>query len=277
MVSTSPGDLRTAVAAARARWPGLTVTEADLSAQLTAAGVAPAPEDVVARGAELALAHAAAAGDPVAVAVVERDVMTSSRATIHRYLRDEARTEEVVQQLRIHFLVGEGGLPRLARFDGRAPLGAWVSMCAARLALHALRKDRSRREVSDEWSDALAQLTANDAVVEPLRARSADAVANALREACLALPRRQRSLVRLLFVEGESVDDVAAIYQVHRVTIWRWLQEAQEALRDHVRMHLRRALPAGELDTGALVAWVEDQVMLSLDVVLAPTVTDLRR
>jgi RNA polymerase sigma-70 factor (ECF subfamily) len=277
MVSAPPSDLRSAVDAARVRWPGLAVTDADLAASLAAAHIEPAPEDLAARGAELALAHAAAGGDPIAVAAFERDVMASSRSTIQRYLRDDARTEEVVQQLRIHLLLGEGAPPRLARFDGRAPLGAWASMCAARLALHALRKERSNREVAVEWSDALAQLGATDAVIEPLRARSSEAVANALREACLALSRRQRSLVRLLFVEGATVDDVAAIYQVHRVTIWRWVQEAQEALRDGVRAHLRATLPADELGSASLVAWVEDQVMLSLDVVLAPTATDVRR
>lgn len=98
----------------------------------------------------------------------------------------------------------------------------------------------------------------------------------ALREACLELPSRQRAVVRLAFVDGASADEIAAIYQVHRVTVWRWLQEAQELLRDGVRRRLRLAMSTDSLATDAMIAWVDDQVMLSLDQALTPTTTDVR-
>jgi DNA-directed RNA polymerase specialized sigma24 family protein len=82
----------------------------------------------------------ASSGDPVAVTAFEREVLIHARKIIRRYAREAARTDEVMQQLRIHLLVAEGtAAPRLVRFDGRAALGAWIGMCAARVALHALR------------------------------------------------------------------------------------------------------------------------------------------
>ena len=268
----------TAVAAARQRWPEVTVDAAAFAAALAGAGVTPAAADLAARGADLVLAHATAAGQAPAATVFERDIMSRARATIARYVRDAARVDEVVQQLRIQLMVAAPGMtrPRLARFDGRAPLGAWVCMCAARQALRAMRDERSRHEVAFEWSDALAELTATDDVVEPLRARYADAVAAALRDACAALPRRHRAVIRLLFVEDAAVDDVATIYQVHRVTVWRWVQEAQEQLRDSIRAQLRQAVPSSDVGSATLIGWVEGQVMLSLDQALSVTATDVR-
>ena len=51
------------------------------------------------------------------------------------------------------------------------------------------------------------------------------------------------------------------------------MQEAEAHLREGVR---RRLGAAGALPPDELVALVDDQVMLSLDRVLAPTETDLR-
>lgn len=267
--------LTRAHAEARARWPNLSVSADQLAASLGALTIEPAWME--ARGSELVLAHAAASGDPVAVAAFERDVLGSTRAIVRRYAREETRTDEVMQQLRIHLLVAEdGSAPRLARFDGRAPLGAWIGMCAARVALQTLRSERSRREVALEWSEALATLPATDPVVEQLRVRHAARVTEALRTACLDLPRRQRAVLRLLFVDGASVDEIAAMYAVHRVTVWRWVQEARAAMSVHVREQLRAVAEDGDPGSVSLVAWAMDQVELSLAGALSSTVTEQR-
>lgn len=228
------------------------------------------------RGSELVLAHAAAAADPAAVAVFEREVLGPARQIVRRYAREDARTDEIMQQLRIHLLVADRDAPpRLARYDGRAALGAWIGMCAVRVALHALRSERNRREVALEWSEALAALPATDPVLEQLRVRHAARVTEALRTACLDLPRRQRGVLRLMFVDGASVDEIATIYAVHRVTVWRWVQEARTALSARVREQLLVG-DGGESASASLVAWAMEQVQLSLDGALSSTVTEQR-
>jgi RNA polymerase sigma-70 factor (ECF subfamily) len=274
-VSEPLAGLVRAHAQARARWPELAVAPAQLATSLGALTIEPAWLE--ARGPELVLAHAAASGDPAAVAALEREVLMPARAIIRRYTREEARTDEVLQQLRIHLLVaGDGTPPRIARFDGRAALGAWVSMCAARVALHALRDERTRSEVAVEWSEAIAALPAADPVVEQLRVRHAARVADALRTACLELSRRHRAVIRLLFIDGASVDEVAAIYGVHRVTVWRWVQEARTVMSARVRDELRELASDGDPRTASLVAWAMDQMEMSLANALSSTVTELR-
>jgi RNA polymerase sigma-70 factor (ECF subfamily) len=267
--------LARAHAEARARWPNLSVSGDQLAASVGALTIEPAWLET--RGSELVLAHAAAAGDPIAITAFEREVLEPARGVIRRYARETARTDEIMQRLRIHLLVAdEESTPRLARFDGRASLGAWIGMCAARIALQALRSERTRREVALEWSEALAALPATDPVVEQLRVRHAVRVADALRTACLELPRRQRAVLRLLFVDGASVDEVATMYAVHRVTVWRWVQETRVAMSMQIREHLRGVAEGGDSATASLVAWAMEQVELSLGGALSSTVTEQR-
>ena len=246
MISTSPASpseraVEAAYASAVARWPGLTIGPSAVAERLSALQLAPGQLEshLATRGAEMIIAVAAAAADAVAIGVVDREFLTPARTVMQRYTRDGAQADELVQQLRIHMLVATGDdAPRIARFDGRAALGAWISMCATRLALSAHRSSRASREVSVEWSDALADLPAADPVVESLRARHAARVAEALRIACESLSRRHRAIVRLLFIDGASVDEAAAMYGVHRVTIWRQVQEAREELGAGIRAQL---------------------------------------
>ena len=255
--------------AALARCPGLGAATDALAASLAASGV----DEVrlAARGVDLILAHAAASGDRAALAELERTTFRSVRDTIHRYTRDAARTDDVVQRLRVHLLVSEpgGAPPRLTRYDGRSALGAWVGMCGVRLALHALRERRAANEVELDWSHAVTELPIDDPALARLCAAHRDRVAAALGTACMELPRRERAIVRLLFVEGASLDTVARMYQVHRVTVWRWV----EAARAQLASELKRRLGDVGSDTSALLAWVDSQIDLSLDAVLAPTVT----
>jgi RNA polymerase sigma-70 factor (ECF subfamily) len=270
----SSSALDAALAAATARWPGLDVSRAAIERTLADAGVD--ETRLTARGAEVILAHAAALGDEVATKAFDREGLAPLRGVIHRYTRTAPRTEEVLQRLRIHLLVADGDRrPRAALFDGRGALAAWLGMCATRLALYYLRGERNQREVASEWSDAIAELPAGDPLIEAARERHGATVSAALRDACLALPRRQRALLRLVFIEGASMDDLASVYQVHRVTAWRWVHDAQLALRAQVEDTLRRELGDSFDTTSGLVGWVGDQVELSLSALLAPTATDL--
>jgi RNA polymerase sigma-70 factor, ECF subfamily len=268
MATSLAAALDAALTGTRARCPGLGMAPDRLAASLEAAGVD--EPRLAARGVDLILAHAAAAGDRAALAELERTTFRGVGGTIQRYTRDPARTDEVVQRLRVHLLVAEPDAPpRLARYDGRCALGAWVGMCGVRLALHALREERAGTEVALEWSRAVAELPVDEPELEQLRRVHGERVTAALRAACAALPRRERAVVRLLFVDGASVETVARMYQVHRVTVWRWV----EAARAQLATDLRHELAALGSQTSVLVAWVGSQIELSLDAVLAPTAT----
>ena len=136
---TGPSEraVEAAYASAVARWPGLTIGAAEVAARFAELQLEPQQlqAHLTSRGAEMVITAAAAAADPVAINAVDREFLTPARAVMQRYTRDAAQADELVQQLRIHMLVAAGNdAPRIARFDGRAALGAWISMPRARWA-----------------------------------------------------------------------------------------------------------------------------------------------
>ena len=55
----------------------------------------------------------------------------------------------------------------------------------------------------------------------------------ALREAAAALEPRLRAVLAMHFTEDLSIDQIGAVYAVHRATAARWVQRARDEGRQH--------------------------------------------
>jgi len=73
-------------------------------------------------------------------------------------------------------------------------------------------------------------------------------------------------MLRMCFVEGASVDHIATTYAVHRVTVWRWLEDAKARVLVGMRVRLGELLPASDPGTGSLLALIGSQLELGLSV-----------
>jgi RNA polymerase sigma-70 factor (ECF subfamily) len=76
-----------------------------------------------------------------------------------------------------------------------------------------------------------------------------------------ALTARQRTLLRLAYVDGLTVDAIGRMYAVHRATAARWLAAAREALFEEARVRVQAAVGAGMT---SVIRLVHSQVQLSL-------------
>ena len=75
---------------------------------------------------------------------------------------------------------------------------------------------------------------------------------------------REQTLLRYHHVDGLNIDEIGAIYRVHRVTAFRWLEKAKEQLVKTTleTLRARLKLPAGELDS--VLRMIRSQIHLSL-------------
>lgn len=215
----------------------------------------PAGDDAAVHGADLYLAVACARGEPAAVRRFERDHL----AKVPRWLKLGAEGAEVVaevaQRVAARVLVGaDGAPPRIAQYTGRGPLWAWVRVVALRE--HArLRTERARtagREVGDD--DALDQLARTGELppdLVALRARYQAPVTAAFREALAARSPRERTLLRLAYVDQVSLDAIGRMYGVNKSTVSRWLATCRAEVLAAACEHLRAALgiPAADIES----------------------------
>jgi RNA polymerase sigma-70 factor (ECF subfamily) len=242
----------------RSAWPDLAIAEAlvraHLAAKAEAAGEAAA--DLCAE--DLYLAAACAHGVPAALAAFEEKHL-AVHVFLARMRPASTLIDDVRQALRVRLLVAEPDrLPRIAEYGGRGSLTAWVRVAAVRLAIDLLRQsDIVADPPSETDSDALlADVQGNDAELSLLRDRYVDELNTALRDAFATLTAEQRNYLRLNYRDGRSIDEIAAVIQVHRATVARRIAAARQQLLDEARalLHERLRLPPGELDSliGAL-------------------------
>ncbi len=227
---------------ARAAWPGVELTCEDFLAHVRARSEAGA---IPAHAEDLYLACACARGLPAALALFERQLLPGARQALARRGLAPDVVDEALQRVRERLLVARGTHPpRVAEYDGRGALGAWVRTVALRVALTELR-ERAARPVEPLGS---ALLPARDASFAALKHRHHEDLEAAISAALASLEPRERAVLRLHLVEGVGVEDIGRVHGVSRATMTRWLKAARDTLAERTHDELRRRLQVDDDD-----------------------------
>lgn len=218
---------------------------------------------------DVALALAAALGEPNAVAEIERTIIEPLPRTLSRLRPTPELVDELRQELREKLLVGPaGGAPKLLEYKGRGPLGAWARVIALRAAY-----DRGRASSSPESNKNKESESALDGLIDggddpeiaELRRRYSAELREAFRAAAKRLDAEERAVLRSQTIDGLSIDQIGALYQVHRATAARWVQQAKASLLDALREELAKRLGESHDACDSVVALVRSRIDLSLE------------
>jgi RNA polymerase sigma-70 factor (ECF subfamily) len=255
------------LASAHVAWPELAQRDEDfvayLAARLPERNTREALEGV--HAADLWLAAACARGMPGSANAFEGRYMPQLDGVLSRAgaeLRDELR-----QRLREKLLVSPAGkAPRIAEYGGRGPLTGWLKVVASRIALDFLRA----REPASPDGDELLSLPASGADPElaHLRDRYRQEFKVAMHEAAAALGTRPRNVLRLHYIDGLTMDEIAALHRVHRLTVVRWVTEAREALASTTRRVLLQRFGIGRKELDSILGLMQSQFDLSIRALL---------
>jgi RNA polymerase sigma-70 factor (ECF subfamily) len=82
--------------------------------------------------------------------------------------------------------------------------------------------------------------------------------------AIAALEPRDRTLLRQHYVDGLSLEALAALHGVHRATCARWLASARDDIMSGLRKRLRAALGLEQREIESAIELVRSQLDLSL-------------
>jgi RNA polymerase sigma-70 factor (ECF subfamily) len=260
------------VAEGRAAWPDLPL-DAKVLVEFTArhltADLADAALDGL-RPADLYLACACAQGSTAAINAFDRDYMREVEIALARMRIAAPRVADVKQLVRQRLFVGGGtaGAPtsagKISEYGGRGDLRRWVRSVAVRTCLNDLRKGKREILVDDDHLIAQHAISQDDPEVEYMKRTYSNEFKAAFSEALTQLGPREQTLLRYHHVDGLNIDEIGAIYRVHRVTAFRWIEKAKEQLvkvtLDTLRSRLK--LPADELDS--VLRLIRSQIHLSI-------------
>jgi RNA polymerase sigma-70 factor (ECF subfamily) len=263
-------DVRRLHGEALARRPGIHVDEASFGAALVTRFDGDATTEIWA--ADLLLALGCLSNDKVALSIFEAEYMADARRALGRLRLDPSAIEEILQHVRSKILVaspsnnggGGGAGPKLHSYSARGPLAGWVRAIAVHEALSA-RRAEVRRGPHDGPSAIERMPIAEEPELVQLRAMYATPFKTAFAEVLAGLAPRDRNVLRLVYVEGLTADQVGLAYGVHRVSVARWLQQIRTSLFSRTKQLLSQRLRLSPTEFESVTRMCLSQIDVSLD------------
>jgi RNA polymerase sigma-70 factor (ECF subfamily) len=261
------------LAAARERWPEAAAIGDDELARTIGR-----PRDAAAlerlRIEDLLLARWCASGDPRAIAAFEEVYGRDLEAVLGRFRRLAMKGDDLRQLLRIRMFVGTP--PRIASYGGLGHLQNWVRVTALRALVDVARSERARRLeelISDDVFGELPSL-GPDAGTRKSREEVSRAIKQAFARAVAGLTARQRNYLRHAHVDELTLDQIAALYGIHRATVARTLAQARSELIAATRADVARELGVAPESLDSIVRVADTKIDLSLSRVLRDPTDD---
>lgn len=232
---------------ASAAWPKVAIPPEAFVAHLARhARGAPRPDAFVetVHAADLYLACGVLHRDRAALAYFEEHCMSRVPEYVLRVRVGRDVVDEVQQKVREHLLLGPPGedgqrRPKIADYSGKGALGGWLRVTAVRTALNHLRGAAGPRE---EPSEDLS--VAADPELAYVKEHAHDLLRDAFKRVLGALDVNERTILRLHYIEGLTMDQLARLYKTPRSTIARRVADArgqilaatEQLLRDERRL-----------------------------------------
>lgn len=217
------------------------------------------------RPADLYLACACTTNDPAAIHAFERGYMSEVDHALARMHIDGSRLADVKQLVRQRLFVSQGGAPgKISEYGGRGDLRRWVRSVAVRTCLNDLRKGKREVLADDETLIARHAIPVDDPEVTYMKRTYAAEFRAAFSAALAGADAREQTLLRYHHVDGLNIDEIGAIYRVHRVTAFRWLEKAKERLVRLTLEDLRNRLRLSPRELDSVLRMIRSQVNLSL-------------
>jgi RNA polymerase sigma-70 factor (ECF subfamily) len=276
-VADTRARLLSALPQARVSWPTLTVAPARFAEYVAerisdAAGLeallAPATLS------ELYLCCACADGDEDAIVALEANYFPSLVVALARLRLESHAVDEVLQRLRSQlFLQRSDGKRGIAGFrGGRGTLAGWLSVIAVREGYRLVKRERRDAGSGDA---ELARLSGSERDLEKQYAArwSRDVFQRAFTLALAQLDNREKSLLRMHYLDGMTLEQLATVYRTHRATAVRWLAAARQRLLDRTRATLVEQLRVPIADCESIIRSAREQLELTLHRLFASEIT----
>ncbi len=199
---------------------------------------------------ELFLAWACTRGDAAAIAHFERLYFTEVDVAYRRFESLPMALDDARQRTRE--LVFLKDPPALAGYAGTGDLRGWLRATVLHMLINASTRETRERPTEGAFFDAVVDAQA-DAEAAYLKQACRAEFEEAFVEAMTRLLPREKLLLRYAFADRMSVDQIGAVYRVHRATAARWVARAREKLVGETRSALRDRLQVGSAEAESIV------------------------
>jgi RNA polymerase sigma-70 factor, ECF subfamily len=192
------------------------------------------------RAGDLRLACGCARGVAGALAELERQYGAEIARAARRFERADLPADDLVQRLREKLFTGPE--PLIASYTGQGFLQNWVRVTTTRTFIDCTRAEGAREPRAADDLAALLPEPGGDPELLLLKREHAGHFKAAFAEAVGALAGEDRVLLKQHLLDRLSVDQLGALYRLHRATAARRVARARDALLEGTRAALARRL-----------------------------------
>jgi RNA polymerase sigma-70 factor (ECF subfamily) len=213
---------------------------------------------------DLSLARACLHGDPDALRALDALLSRTVPLAVARWRGESIGSDELHQVLRVKLLVATATAPpKLAEYAGRGELRHWLRLVAVRALIDLQRRRHLELPLEADELGALPS-AAEDPALAAARSRYREHFQASFCQAVSSLTPRERNLLRQHFLGQLTLDQLAALYRVHRVTIARWLAQARQTLLRRTRARLGERLSMAEITVESVVHMIRSELAASI-------------
>jgi RNA polymerase sigma-70 factor (ECF subfamily) len=210
--------------------------------------------------ADLYLACGCAQGSAAALREFESAFLSCVGQYVSAIDASPAFADEVRQWLRTKlFTTADGGRGQILDYAGRGALGGWLRVAAVRRALSLRRDAQGELGRDEEFADEAFAALSNPEL-RYIQGLYRDQVQRAFQAAFLALPSRDRMLLRLHYLDGLNLEAVAGLYHVGRSTAHRWITSARAEVLSSTLTTLERELHLSGAELESLLSLVRSKL-----------------
>lgn len=203
-----------------------------------------------------------AKGDPRAVVALERQYLEKVDFGLRRLGVPPTLIEDLRQVIHQRLLSSEQQDAWHLRYSGRGSLVRWLYVVATRLAVDVLRRDG--RLVAIEDAHLEGSVLGDDHETAYLKLHYRTAFKEAFQAAFATLSHRDRNVLRYNILERLNIEQIGAIYQVHRATVARWIAGARQQLLVKTRAHMLQRINAGSSTFESVMRLIESELDASV-------------
>jgi RNA polymerase sigma-70 factor (ECF subfamily) len=264
--------------AAQSQWQGIAVSPQRFANYVAERLPANATIDVLVpslasmRLDELYLCCACAEGQERALLALEREFFPTVKSALVGMDKTGSLTDEVIQLLRQRLFLREPNkAPKIEKYLGQGSLRNWLRASAVRLGIDLIRAGgNTRNACSDDNVMAALPDSKDDPELAHLKRTYGKAFKETFAQVLRKRPARERTILRYYYVDGLSVEQIGAIYSVHKATVSRWLTASRSALGAQTRTLLQERLGVEGEGIKSIMRLIQSQLDMSIRRWLVP-------
>lgn len=247
------------VAAGREAWPKIAIAPESFVAHLALHARTVAALDAL-HASDLYLACAVAQHDRAALTYFEDHFMARVPDYVMRVRVGREVVDEVQQKLRERLLMGsEGSPPKIAEYSGKGALGGWLRVTAVRTALNQVRAQGAATEsLGDELS------LSTDPELAYVKEHAHGLFSDAFKRVLAELDENGRTILRLHYIDGLTMDQLSRLYKTPRSTIARRVAEARQQILTATETLLRDERRLSPSSVASVIRQARSQLQVTI-------------